>query len=85
MACFDNSVGRRLQTASSAIIDNGLIKLGINPEGQLNVPGDVSTGPDDGRSETKVGVRYIFPDGRGEGESTSYGCECEGWGVGAVS
>lgn len=27
-------------------------------------------------------MRYIFPDGS-EGESTSYGCECEGWGASA--
>lgn len=27
--------------------------------------------------------RYIFPDGSGESESTSFGCDCEGWGVGA--
>ena len=68
---------------SGAIITNGLIKLGVTEQAALNVPGGEPTAPEDGRDETRVGLRYIFPDGRGEGESTSYGCTCEGWGVGA--
>jgi uncharacterized repeat protein (TIGR01451 family) len=56
-----------------AIVDNGTIKLGINPEGYLNVPGD--TPSPDGTSE--VGLRYL-PTGA---EATAPGCECEGWGV----
>ena len=57
--------------------------MGINPEGSLNVPGGILTFPTSGAKSGKiVGLRYIFPDGS-EGESTSYGCECEGWGAGA--
>ena len=59
-----------------AIITNGVIKLGINPTGQLIVPGGVSVG-----GEPRVGLRYILPDGSGESETASYGCPCEGWGV----
>ena len=59
-----------------AIITNGVIKLGINPTGQLIVPGGVSLG-----GEPRVGLRYILPDGSGESETASYGCPCEGWGV----
>jgi len=72
---------RQLQVAG-AIITNGLIKLGVNKEGSLNIPGGKPTNSMDGRSETRVGLRYIFPDGS-ESEATSYGCTCEGWGVGA--
>ena len=68
---------------TGAVITNGLIKLGVTEQGALNIPGDKPTAPGDGRNETRVGLRYIFPDGRGEGEATSYGCTCEGWGVGA--
>jgi hypothetical protein len=72
--------GRDLQGGlpAPAIIDNGVIKLGINPTGQLNVYGGM---PVRGGGESRVGLRYIFPDGSGESEATSYGCECEGWGV----
>lgn len=80
-ACPDGSVdfGRKLGAAlSGAIITNGLIKLGVTEQGALNVAGGSPT-PD---GETAVGLRYIFPDGS-ESESTSYGCTCEGWGVGA--
>lgn len=45
--------------------------------GQLNIAGGVL---DITGAETRVGLRYIFPDGQ-EGESTSYGCACEGWGA----
>ena len=79
---ISSSVNRNL-AVTGAVISNGLIKLGITDQGALNVPGDIPTAPGDGESETRVGLRYIFPDGRGEGESTSYGCTCEGWGVGA--
>ncbi|MCC7053430.1 MAG: PEP-CTERM sorting domain-containing protein [Gemmatimonadaceae bacterium] len=52
-----------------AIISNGTVKLGINAQGHLNNAG--------------VGLRYITP--AREYESTSDGCECEGWGVGVRS
>lgn len=61
---------------ASAIIDNGTIQLGVDDLGQLNVPGGVAS-PVTGT--TVVGLRYL-PTGN---ESTSHGCLCEGWGVGA--
>lgn len=74
--------GRDLQSLPpAAIISNGVIKLGVNPTGQLNVPGGIYDALD---YTDIVGLRYIFPDGR-ESESTSYGCECEGWGASADS
>ena len=58
---------------ASAIISNGVIQLGVNDEGHLNVPGGAPT--DEGGSD--VGVRYL-PTGS---DSTAEGCACEGWGV----
>ena len=78
-----SDTGDRNLVVTGAIITNGLIKLGVTEQGALNVPGGERTPSEDGQSTTTVGLRYIFPDGRGEGESTSYGCTCEGWGVGA--
>jgi hypothetical protein len=76
----DVTRGRDLQgLPPSAIISNGLIKLGVNPTAQLNAPGGSY---EDLGYTSIVGLRYIFPDGR-ESESTSYGCECEGWGASA--
>ena len=57
---------------ASAIISNGVIKLGINPEAQLIVPGGKRVG-----GETRVGIRYIFEDGK-ESEATSFGLPAEG-------
>jgi hypothetical protein len=72
--------GRDLQgLPQAAIISNGVIKLGVNPTAQLNVPGGEYDALD---LVNNVGLRYIFPDGS-EGESTAYGCECEGWGASA--
>ena len=56
------------------IIGNGIIQLGVNPQGQLNVPGGR---PSSGTGTTVVGLRYL-PTGA---ESTAPGCLCEGWGV----
>jgi type IV pilus assembly protein PilY1 len=61
--------------SATAIIDNGVIQLGVDDLGQLNVPGGVAS-PVDGT--TAVGLRHM-PTGL---ESTSHGCLCEGWGVG---
>ena len=54
--------GRRLSRRAQglpapAIISNGAIKLGINPTGELNVPGGSSVG-----GSSVVGLRYIFED-----------------------
>jgi len=61
----------------SAVIDNGLIMLGIHNEGHLNVPGP----PDAHNGISLVGLRY-FRDG-GWYESTSFGSPAEGFGVSA--
>ena len=52
--------------------------LGINDEGNLNVPGSIPDGHD---SSTGIGLKF-FRDGEWF-DSTSYGCECEGFGVSA--
>ena len=57
-----------------AIISNGTVQLGINPEGELNVPG---IEPSSQTGTTNVGLRYV-PTGA---EATADGCLCEGWGA----
>lgn len=59
---------------SSAIIDNGLIQMGINDQGHLNVWGGT---PSSGEGTTAVGLRYMPTNA----ESTAPGCLCEGWGA----
>ncbi|QIE43966.1 VPLPA-CTERM sorting domain-containing protein [Meridianimarinicoccus aquatilis] len=61
--------------SAQAIIDNGTVQLGVDELGQLNVSGGTAS-PVSGT--TAVGLRHM-PTGY---ESTSHGCECEGWGVG---
>ncbi|HUF52923.1 MAG TPA: hypothetical protein VMR52_04010, partial [Dehalococcoidia bacterium] len=58
----------------SAIIDNGIVQLGVWDLGHLNVPGGVPS-PETGTSS--VGLRYL-PTGA---EATAPGCLCEGWGA----
>ncbi|MEA3189642.1 MAG: hypothetical protein QOD77_224 [Thermoplasmata archaeon] len=57
---------------ASAIIDNGVVQLGVDDYGQLNIPGPPSSG-----GVAVVGLRFMPTNG----ESTSPGCLCEGWGV----
>lgn len=58
-----------------AIISNGIVQLGVNDEGHLNVPGGT---PSSGTSSTtNVGLRFVPTNG----EATAPGCLCEGWGV----
>jgi hypothetical protein len=60
-----------------AVIDNGLIKLGVRFEGHLNIAGaGIPSRPSS--STTAVGLRLIFPDSS-ESEATAPGCLCEGW------
>ncbi len=54
---------------------SGLIMLGVNNEGHLDIPG--AGPPSSGSGTTAVGLRYI-PTGA---EFTAPGCLCEGWGV----
>jgi len=58
----------------SAIISNGTVQLGINPDGNLNVPGGT---PSSGEGTQYVGLRYVPTNA----DATSPGCLCEGWGV----
>jgi RTX calcium-binding nonapeptide repeat (4 copies) len=60
-------------TLSSAVISNGLIKLGINDEGHLNIWDDEGGPP--------VGLSLIFPPPGGVNEALAVGCWCEGWGI----
>ena len=66
---------------SGAIITNGVIKLGVNPGGNLIFGGGIDSAPGK-TTTTDVGPRYIFPTGtalaRKEAESISYNCN-EGW------
>jgi uncharacterized repeat protein (TIGR01451 family) len=63
-----------VSSAAMALISNGTVQLGVNPEGHLNAPGGT---PSAEVGTTVVGVRYVPTDGDG----TSPGCLCEGWGV----
>lgn len=67
----------RRSLATTALIDNGLIFLGIHDEGQLNAPGPASAS-----GTSFVGLRYLGP--RGQEEATAPGCLCEGYGISAL-
>jgi hypothetical protein len=75
---------RSLQAAATppeAIIDNGTVQLGLNPEGHLIVSFGTMSRPDMAPSENgstdQVGLRYMPTNG----EALAPGCDCEGWGV----
>lgn len=59
---------------SSAIISNGLIQLGVNDQGHLNVLGGT---PSSGSGTTYVGLRFLPTNA----EAIAPGCLCEGWGA----
>ncbi len=65
---------------AGAIIKDGDISLGINDLASLNFGSSVG----DVAGERTVGMRYIDSATGDEYESTSHGCECEGWGVGVL-
>lgn len=71
VSCIAAASGAHAQ----AIIDNGVIQLGVDTLGQLNIPGGPAS-PFEGTTE--VGLRHLTTGL----ESTSHGCVCEGWGVG---
>lgn len=64
--------------SAQAIIQNSEVQLGVGAYGALNVSG--GTAATDGGTRT-VGLRSV----RTNSDSTSPGCECEGWGVGLRS
>ncbi len=68
-------------TPTQAIIDNGTIQLGINPEGHLNVEGGAVSRGGCSIAEpcgtSAVGLRFLPQ----LTESTAPGCLCEGWGA----
>lgn len=61
------------QEAHAALINNGVVALGVNNEGHLNTPYDA-----DPLGIGTLGIRYI-PTGN---PATEPGCLCEGWGIG---
>jgi PEP-CTERM motif len=63
---------------AQAIIQNSEVQLGVGAFGALNVAGGT---PSEGDGTTTVGLRSL----RTNSDSTSPGCECEGWGVGIRS
>jgi hypothetical protein len=71
---FDPTAFTLSVQSSGVILDNGVIQLGVRPEGHLNVPGD---NPSSGEGTTTVGLRYKPTNA----ESVAPGCECEGWGA----
>lgn len=72
---------------ADAYITNGLITLGVNDHGHLNVAGgQVGIGTDPGASVQGTGtVGLRFNTGGRSYASTEPGCLCEGWGAGIVS
>ena len=60
---------------ADAIIQNGVVQLGVHDEAHLNV---CCGAPSSGTGTTIVGLRYL-PTGAA---STEPGCTCEGWGAG---
>jgi len=64
--------------SAQAIIQNSEVQLGVGAYGALNVAGGTSS---NGDGTTTVGLRSV----RTNSDSTSPGCECEGWGVGLRS
>jgi type IV pilus assembly protein PilY1 len=69
------ALGMAASASAAAIITNGTVTLGVDDEGQLNVPGGM---PSPVSRTTIVGLRF----NETGNESTSHGCLCEGWGVG---
>lgn len=63
---------------AQAIIQNTEVQLGVGRYGALNVGGGTRS---TGDGTTIVGLRSV----RTNSDSTSPGCECEGWGVGLRS
>lgn len=63
---------------AQAIIQNSEVQLGVGAHGALNVGGGTAA---TGSGTSIVGLRSV----RTNSDSTSPGCQCEGWGVGIRS
>ncbi|MCK5644231.1 MAG: hypothetical protein KAJ19_25760, partial [Gammaproteobacteria bacterium] len=63
--------------ATAAIIDNGVIQIGVNDFGHLNVGGGTISYGSPGGGTTVVGLRYMALNT----ESTAQGTAAEGWGA----
>ncbi len=70
----DNSMDIRFGDQPDKTIDNGTVRLGINEEAHLNVPG---FDPSSGTGTSTVGLRLISTNA----DALAPGCECEGWGI----
>ncbi len=60
--------------SAGAILDNGVVQLGVADAGNLVVPGGA---PSSGAGTTTVGLRLAAT----AGEGVAGGCGCEGWGI----
>jgi len=71
---MQTSLVSTMAVPGGAVIDNGVIQLGVNQEGHLNFDGGT---PSNGTSTTVVGIRYMPTNA----DAVSPGCLCEGWGA----
>jgi hypothetical protein len=62
------------EAPSCAVIDNGVIRLGVNPQGHLNC------GVQDVEGGFVYGITYL--PGGATNDALSPGCDCEAWGAG---
>ncbi len=67
---LENPMAFEQSSASGAIISNGLIQLGVNEQGHLNVPGGTRSS---GSGTTYVGLRFLPTNA----EAIAPGCLCE--------
>lgn len=74
LALVAGGLGLAGTAQAAAIIDNGVVQLGVRDLGDLNVGGGPPSGPS---GTTVVGLRSLAT----TSDSTSPGCTCEGWGV----
>ena len=70
----DSPGAQASHSATSAIISNGTVQLGVWDTGNLNAPGGTASCED---GTTVVGLRFVPTNC----DSTSPGCTCEGWGA----
>lgn len=63
-----------IQAVNGSIIQNGMVRLGVNNRGELNYSGG---SPSSGYGTSYVGLRYIPTNA----DALAPGCLCEGWGV----